>query len=58
MELDNCIDISFIGKVSEGALRINLDNYNEKLIDMLYMPQIKKILLKMIKEEMKKNETN
>ena len=58
MELDNCIDISFIGKASEGSLRINLDNYNEKLIDMLYMPQIKKILLKMIKEEMKKNETN
>ena len=49
------IIISMNGSKTEGCIEINLDNYNPKLIDMLYIPQIKKILKQMIDEELKKD---
>lgn len=49
------IIISMYGNKTEGSIKINLDNYNEKLIDMLYIPQIKKILKEIIAEELKEN---
>lgn len=49
------IIISMHGDKAEGSIKINLDNYNSKLIDMLYIPQIKKILNEIIAEELKDN---
>nr|DAW34331.1 MAG TPA: hypothetical protein [Caudoviricetes sp.] len=48
------IEIRIYGKQANGALKINLDNYNEKLIDMLYVPSIKKILKQVIEKELEK----
>lgn len=47
------IIITIQGEKAEGSIKINLDNYNEKLVDMLYMKNIKDILIKTINEEMK-----
>lgn len=49
---DKEIVISIEGKSTDGAIKINLDNYDEKLIDMLYMSEIKKILLQVINGEL------
>lgn len=48
------LEIRIYGKQASGALKINLDNYNEKLIDMLYVPSIKNILKQVIEKELEK----
>lgn len=52
------IIISIQGEKAEGCISINLDNYNEKLIDMLYMKSIKEMLIKVIEEELKGEDNN
>lgn len=55
--MENWIEIHMFGRTTDGAIKINLDNYKDKkLLDILYMPQIKRMLEKMIEEELKKNE--
>lgn len=46
------IDIEIYSYSSEAAIRINLENYNPKLLDMLYMPQIREKLEQVIKEQL------
>lgn len=50
----NWIEINMYGSITSSSIRINLDNYNSKLLDMLYIPQIKKILEEMIEKELEK----
>ena len=46
------ITIEFFGDVSSGEIQINLDLYNEELLENLYLKQIKDILKQMIEKEL------
>ena len=53
--MNNWVEIHIFGSITEGNIKINLDNYkDEKILDLLYLPQIKKTLIDVIKTELEK----
>ena len=46
------ITIEFYGEVSSGEIKINLDFYNEDLLENLYLKQVRDVIKQMVEKEL------